>query len=96
MAFEKLESGGKMEVNGHSKEHLPRTNLYISVNFYLVRTAILRLWALLLFYTITFFFLFSLKMYYLGIKEASSNVLKVPDVVAQLVNCLFYEHHILI
>lgn len=43
-----------------------------------------------------FFPFFSLNMYYLGIKEASSKLLKVPDIVTQLVNFLSYEHNVLI
>lgn len=35
-------------------------------------------------------------MYYLEIKEAISKLLDVPDMVAQLVNFLFYEHNVLI
>lgn len=39
---------------------------------------------------------FSVNMYYLEIKEAISKLLDVPDMVAQLVNFLFYEHNVLI
>lgn len=73
-------------------------SVHISVYFYLVSTTILRLWILLWNLIITLFllFFFSVNMYYLEIKEAISKLLDVPDMVAQLLNFLFYEHNVLI
>lgn len=95
--LDKLESRKKLKINAKQEKNLPMASVHISVYFYLFSTTILRLWILLWNLIITLFLLFfSVNMYYLEIKEAISKLLDVPDMVAQLVNFLFYEHNVLI
>lgn len=93
MAFGKLESG-KNGNQCHSKRTFAQNQSVHLGKLLLSQNSYSESFDLALDFTLLLFF--SLNTYHLGIKEASSKLLTVPDIVTQLVNFLSYEHNVLI